>query len=96
MQACVRTVHVRNVSLLYGLLNRGEAYLAYLANARARLAQVQINLSINAQCVVVGDAPAGSTVLGAEPGLSQSMAEASSDGLAGLPAILSGALPPDT
>ncbi len=49
-----------------------------------------------AQCVVVGDAPAGSTVLGAEPGLSQSMAEASSDGLAGLPAILSGALPPDT
>lgn len=35
-------------------------------------------------------------MLGAEPGLSQSMAEASSDGLAGLPAMLSGALPPDT
>ncbi|KAA6425847.1 MAG: hypothetical protein FRX49_04222 [Trebouxia sp. A1-2] len=31
----------------------------------------------------------------AEPGLSQSMAEASSDGLAGLPAILSGAPAPD-
>jgi len=44
---------------------------------------------------VVRDAPPGSTVLGAEPGLSQSIAEASSDGLAGLPAILSGALPPD-
>jgi hypothetical protein len=48
------------------------------------------------QAYVHGDAPAGSTVLGAEPGLSQSMGEASSNGLAGLPAILSGALPPDT
>ena len=49
-----------------------------------------------AQCVVAGDAPPGSTVFGAEPGLSLSMAEASSDGLAGLPAILSEAPPPDT
>jgi len=48
------------------------------------------------QAYVHGDAPAGSTVLGAEPGLSQSMAEASSEDLAGLPAILSDALAPDT
>ena len=94
MQACVRTVHVRNVSLLYGLL-RQSIPDTYLANARAK-AGTGSNQSVNAYCVVVGDAPAGSTVLGAEPGLSQSMAEASSHGLAGLPAILSGALPPDT
>ena len=67
----------------------------YLADARAKTGTGE-SQSINAKCAVVGDVPAGSTVLGAEPGLSQSMAEASSDGLAGLSAILSGALPPDT
>ena len=47
MQACVRTVHVRNVSLLYGLLHRGKAYLipTWLMQEQ-RLAQVQINQSM--------------------------------------------------
>ncbi len=47
MQACVRTVHVRNVSLLYGLLNWGQAYLitTWLMQEQ-RLAQVQIKLSM--------------------------------------------------
>ena len=43
----------------------------------------------------VNKAPAGCAVLGPGPGLSQSMAEAASDALAGLPAMLSRALPPE-
>ncbi len=47
MQACVHTVHVRNVSRLYGHLNRGEAYLipTWLMQEQ-RLAQVNINQSM--------------------------------------------------